>query len=253
MRFYFDDHAFLGIVNNEEGDTMKVLVACEESQAVTTELRKLGHEAYSCDIIECSGGHPEWHIMQDVIPLLNGNCEFTCVDGTAHAIDGKWDMIIAHPPCTYLTNGGAVRMFRKEIREYPPYGTFQMVNVDRLKCGIMARDFFMRILQADCDRIAVENPIPMGIYMLDNPSQVIQPYMFGDPYTKKTCLWLKGLPLLQPTNMVDKHHPFINGGGGRLERPNYKGQKFANGSCGRSKTFPGIARAMAEQWGGTIE
>lgn len=242
---------------------MKVLIACEESQAVCKEFRRLGHEAYSCDIIECSGGHPEWHIVQDVLPLLNpqdiplydGNTtingiEFKTCDGKEHFIYGKWDMIIAHPPCTYLTNGGAVRMFRKETRQYPPYGIFQMVNVERLKYGMIARDFFMRILQANCDRIAIENPIPMGIYMLEAPSQVIQPYLFGDPYSKKTCLWLKGLPHLQPTNVVDKYHPFINGGGGRMERPNYKGQKFASGSCGRSKTFPGVAKAMAEQWGG---
>lgn len=229
---------------------MKVLVACEESQAVTMELRRLGHEAYSCDIQECSGGHPEWHITQDVLPLLNGDCEFVSMDGQAHAIEGKWDMIIAHPPCTFLTNGGAVRMFRKEIKEYHPYGMFQMVNVERLKQGMLARDFFMRFMNADCERIAIENPIPMGIYMLPQPSQIIQPYMFGDPYSKKTCLWLKGLPILQPTNVLDKYQPFINGGGGRMERPNYKGKKFANGSCGRSKTFEGWAKAMAEQWAG---
>ena len=229
---------------------MKVLVACEESQAVTKEMRRLGHEAYSCDLQECSGGHPEWHIQQSVVPILNGRCSFETMDGEKHEVPGKWDMIIAHPPCTYLTNGGAVRMFRKDKKEYPPYGTFQMVNVDRLKCGMMARDFFMLFLYADCERIAIENPIPMSIYMLQKPSQVIQPYMFGDPYSKATCLWLKGLPLLQPTNVIEEYSPFINGGGGRMERSNYKGKKFANGSVGRSKTFPGIARAMAEQWAG---
>lgn len=242
---------------------MKVLVACEESQAVTIELRRLGHEAYSCDIQECSGGHPEWHIKGDVLQLLNPEYvhrwsdepaalgfEFFTSDGRLHFVGGKWDMIVAHPPCTYLTNGGAVRMFRKDEKEYPPYGTFQMVNVERLKEGMLARDFFMRFMNADCERIAIENPIPMGIYMLPQPSQVIQPYMFGDPYSKKTCLWLKGLPILQPTNVLDKYQPFINGGGGRMERANYKGKKFANGSCGRSKTFPGIAKAMAEQWAG---
>lgn len=229
---------------------MKVLVACEESQAVTKEFRRLGHEAYSCDLQECSGGHPEWHIKQSVLPLLNGRCDFETADGAKHSLSGKWDLIIAHPPCTYLTNGGAVRMFRNEKKDYPPYGTFQMVNVDRLQQGMMARDFFMLCWYADCERIAIENPIPMGIYMLEKPSQVIQPYMFGDPYSKKTCLWLKGLPPLQPTNVLSEYQPFINGGGGRMGRPNYKGKKFANGSCGRSKTFPGIAKAMAEQWGG---
>jgi hypothetical protein len=228
---------------------MKVLVACEESQRVCTAFREREHEAYSCDIQECSGGHPEWHIMGDCLPLLNGNCEFQTMDGVKHRIDGKWDLIIAHPPCTYLTNGGAVRMFRKVIKEYPPYGTFQMVNIERLKQGILARDFFMAFHNADCDRIAIENPMPMKIYVLPKESQMIQPYMFGDPYSKKTYLWLKGLPELQATNELDEYHPFINGGGGRLERENYKGQKFAEGSTGRSKTFEGIAKAMAEQWG----
>ena len=229
---------------------MRVLVACEESKAVTIELRRLGHEAYSCDLQECSGGHPEWHIQDSVVPLINGRTKFRTVDGVEHDIPAKWDMIIAHPPCTYLTNGGAVRMFRKEIKEFPPYGTFQMVNVERLKQGMLARDFFKLFVNADCDKVAIENPVPMSIYMLDKPAQVIQPYMFGDPYSKKTCLWLKGLEPLQPTNVLDEYHPFINGGGGRMERENYKGQTFANGSCGRSKTFPGIAKAMAEQWAG---
>lgn len=229
---------------------MKVLVACEESQAVTIELRKLGHEAYSCDLQECSGGHPEWHIHGSVVPLINGRTNFRTADGVEHTIPTKWDMIIAHPPCTFLTNGGAVQMFRNEKKEFPPYGTFQMVNVERLKQGMLARDFFMLFMFADCDRIAIENPIPMSIYMLDKPTQIIQPYMFGDPYSKRTCLWLKGLPPLEPTDIVKEYHPFINGGGGRLERENYKGQTFANGSRGRSKTFPGVAKAMAEQWAG---
>jgi hypothetical protein len=116
---------------------MKILVACEESQAVTIELRKFGHEAYSCDIQECSGEHPEWHCQEDVIPLLNGRCTFKTMDGGNHTIENEWDLSIAHPPCTYLTNGGAVQMFRKETKEYPPYGTFQMVNVERLKNGML--------------------------------------------------------------------------------------------------------------------
>lgn len=107
----------------------------------------------------------------------------------------------------------------------------------------------MLFLHANCEKVAVENPVPMGVYMLPKADQVIQPYMFGDPYSKKTCLWLKGLPALEPTEVVQDYHPFINGGGGRLERPNYKGQKFAEGSIARSKTFPGVAKAMAEQWG----
>ena len=123
-----------------------------------------------------------------------------------------------------------------------------MVNVERLKLGIQARDFFMAMLRADCDKIAVENPTPMSIYMLPKCQQVIQPYMFGDPYSKKTCLWLKGLAPLFSTEIMCNYQPLINGGGGRLDRPNYKGKKFADGSKQRSKTFPGIAKAMADQW-----
>lgn len=228
---------------------MKILVACEESQAVCKAFRERGHEAYSCDINECSGGHPEWHIQGDVIPLLNGKCSFKTCDGTKHAVVGEWDMLIAHPPCTYLTNGGAVRMFRQDFKEYPPYGKFQMVNVDRLKQGMLGRDFFMAIMYARCDRIAIENPIPMSVYMLPPCQQIVQPYEYGDPYSKKTCLWLKGLPKLTPTDILTEYQPFINGGGGRMNRPNYNGKRFATGSSNRSKTFPGIAKAMAEQWG----
>ena len=228
---------------------MRVLVACEESQRVCTAFRKKGHEAYSCDIVSCSGGHPEWHIKGDVLPLLDGCCRFITQDGTEHYVNGQWDLIIAHPPCTYLTNGGAVQMFRKEVKEYPPYGTFQMVNVERLKKGIKARDFFMQCLNAKCERIAIENPVPMSIYMLPKASQAIQPYDFGDAYSKKTYLWIRGLPPLMPTELLANKQPYINGGGGRLDRANYKGKKFATNSKTRSEAFPGIAEAMADQWG----
>ena len=217
---------------------MKILVACEESQAVTIELRKLGHEAYSCDIIDCSGGKPEWHIKQDVLPLLNGKCSFKTCDDTVHTIDDKWDMIIAFPPCTYMTNGGAVRM-------YPKKG---IIDEERFKKAMKAKEFFMMFYNTDCKKIAIENPIPMKIIGLPERTQVIQPYEYGEPYSKKTCLWLKGLPQLKPTNILTEYQPFINGGGGRLTKTNYKGKTFANGSIARSKTFPGIAKAMAEQW-----
>ena len=140
-------------------------------------------------------------------------------------------------------------MFRKEAKDFPPYGTFQMVNVERLKKGIEARDFFMACLEADCERVAIENPMPMSIYMLPKSSQMIQPYDFGDAYSKKTYLWLRGLPPLMPTEVLLTYSPYINGGGGRMERPNYKGKTFASNNKARSKTFPGIAKAMAEQWG----
>jgi site-specific DNA-cytosine methylase len=157
---------------------MKILVACEESQAVTIELRKLGHEAYSCDIIECSGGHPEWHLQQDVIPLLKE----------------KWDMIIAFPPCTYLTVNGN-RWFNVER-----YGE---KAIQRQKDREDAIKFFMAFADADCDRIAIENPVGIMSSTWRKPNQIINPYEFGDPFEKKTCLWLKGLPELKPTNIVD--------------------------------------------------
>lgn len=228
---------------------MKILIACEESQEVCKAFRKAGHEAYSCDIQECSGGHPEWHIQCGVHRLLNGNCQFKTSDLKWHKIETEWDMIIAHPPCTYLTNGGAVQMFRNEKKEYKPYGVFQMVNVDRLKRGMEARDFFMEIYNCNCKKIAIENPVPMSIWQLPPATQTIQPYMFGDKYSKKTCLWLKGLPPLFATACMIEYQPLINGGGGRLEKENYKGKKFAVGSVQRSKTFPGVAAAMAAQWG----
>ena len=124
-----------------------------------------------------------------------------------------------------------------------------MTNIERLKSGMLARDFFMAFMNANCEKVVIENPVPLSIYMLPKPSQIIQPYMFGDPFSKKTCLWLKGVKPLKPTNILTEYSPFINGGGGRTERANYKGKKFAVGSCNRSKTFPGIADAMAEQWG----
>ena len=221
---------------------MKILVACEESQAVTIELRKLGHEAFSCDIIECSGGHPEWHIMQDVLPLLNGRCSFKTMDGIEHSIDGKWDMIIAHPPCTYLTNAGARWLWAGG-----------KLNEERYKKGMEARKFFMRFIEADCPRIAVENPIPSAVYELPTYTQIIQPYEYGHPNTKKTCLWLKGLPPLQPTEIVkpEKARRFQQKNGkwrySCWEMDQRGGKERARE---RSKTFPGIAKAMAEQWGG---
>ena len=217
---------------------MKILVACEESQAVTVELRKLGHEAYSCDIEPCSGGHPEWHIRRDALPLLNGNCEFKTVDGAVHNIDGKWDMIIAFPPCTYLTNAGAVRMRVKG----------QIVR-ERYKKAMAAKEFFMKIMEADCEKIAIENPTPMKLIELPPYNQAVQPYEFGHPYSKRTCLWLKNLPPLIPTKIMKEHVPYVNGGckdaHGNYRR--FQGRKERDPKI-RAKTFPGIAKAMAEQW-----
>lgn len=220
---------------------MKVLVACEESQRVCIAFRKKGHESYSCDIIECSGGHPEWHIMQDVIPLLNGNCEFETVDGTKHQIEGKWDLIIAHPPCTYLTNAGACRM-------YPQKGK---IDTNRFAKAMDAKKFFMAFLNAECEKICIENPIPLSVVDLPKKTQVIQPYEFGHPYTKKTYLWLKGLPNLVPTNIVEPVGPYVCGNSEIWKKQAAKGVVYGKEKSAkhRSKTFEGIARAMSEQWG----
>jgi len=219
---------------------MKILVACEESQAVTKELRKLGHEAYSCDISPCSGGHPEWHIQQDVLPLLNGNCNFKTVNGASHYIADKWDMIIAFPPCTYLTNAGARHLWKNHE-----------LNQERYANGLEAKEFFMRFYNADCDKIAIENPTPSRIYDLPEKTQVIQPYMFGHPFTKRTQLWLKGLLPLHPTEIVQPERTWCPSGSysGKHEEKN-RGMFTKNRAKNRAKTFPGIARAMAEQWAG---
>lgn len=221
---------------------MKVLVACEESQAVTKEFRRLGHEAYSCDLQECSGGHPEWHIQQSVLPILNGRCLFKTTDGIEHHINGKWDLIIAHPPCTYLTVTGN-RWF-----DCVKYG-YKAQSRWNDRC--IAICFFLQIAYADCDKIAIENPIGCMSTYYRKPQQIIQPYMFGDPFEKKTCLWLKGVPELKPTEVVDapprKH---FNSG---KTMPSWYADVWhlpkEERAKIRSKTFPGIAKAMAEQWG----
>lgn len=219
---------------------MKVLIACEESQRVCTAFREKGHEAYSCDIQECSGGHPEWHILGDALQLINGNCEFKTMDGITHKIDGKWDLLIAHPPCTYLSNAGARHLYPKGV-----------LNQERYKNGLKAKEFFMMFYNADCEKIAVENPIPSKIYGLPKYSQTIQPYEHGHAYSKKTCLWLKNLPLLQPTAMISEHTPYLPSGTGRkLGGASYGAkEQDRNRKIMRSKTFTGIAKAMAEQWG----
>lgn len=225
---------------------MKIFVGCEESQAVTIELRKLGHEAYSCDIIECSGGHPEWHIRWDALALINGNCTFMTDDGELHRIDGKWDMIIAFPPCTYLTVTGN-RWFNVDR-----YGE---QAIKRQKNRQEAIEFFMAFANADCQRIAIENPVGIMSSTWRKPNQIINPFQFGDPYEKKTCLWLKGLPELKPTNIVEapprKH--FDSG----KSMPAWYAEAWhlpqEERAKLRSKTFPGIGKAMAEQWAGKAE
>lgn len=222
---------------------MKVLIACEESQTVCKAFRDLGHEAYSADIQECSGGYPEWHIQGDCLPLLNGNCTFTTADGASRTIEGKWDLIIAHPPCTYLTVTGN-RCFNVE-----KYGEKALKRIaDREE----AAKFFMSFVDADCDKIAIENPVGYMNSHYRKPNQIIQPWMFGDPAEKKTCLWLKGLPNLVPTDQVEPPERVKFESGKTMPAWYAEAWKLppAERSKLRSKTFEGFAKAMAEQWAG---
>lgn len=209
---------------------MNILVACEESQAVCKAFRECGHNAFSCDIVFCSGGKPEWHIWSDVSPLLNGKCIFRTCDGESHYIE-RWDMIIAFPPCTYLSKAGASRLFKK--------GT---IVEERLLLGQRAAEFFNSILNADCDKICVENPVPMKIFNLPLWQQVIEPYYFGVPVSKKTYLWLKGLPFLCPTKVVEPVYTFET-------FPLFKNSCGKYRQKNRSKTFKEVAEAMALSWG----
>lgn len=193
---------------------MSVLIACEESQAVTKEMRALGIEAYSCDIEPCSGGHPEWHIQGDVTPLL----------------DKEWDLIIAFPPCTHLAVSGAA-WFEQKRKD------------GRQKQGI---DFFMLFANAKCNRIAIENPVGIMSSKWRKPDQIIQPWMFGHPESKATCLWLKGLPKLIETNNVKVIYDTLPKN--QQQRLHYLPPSKDRGML-RSKTFLGIAKAMASQWG----
>ena len=218
---------------------MQVLVACEESQRVCMAFREKGHEAYSCDIIDCSGGHPEWHIKQDVIPLLNGHCEFITCDGKTHEIENSWDLLIAHPPCTYLSNAGARHLWKGHE-----------LQADRVMLGIQSRDLFMQFLWSSIPLICVENPVPSKVFCLPQYTQSIQPYMFGHPFTKKTCLWLKGLPPLKSTNIVKPVATWCPSGSySHKHGEQHKGMFTTDRAKNRAKTFQGIANAMAEQWG----
>lgn len=226
---------------------MNVLVACEESQRVCTAFREKGHNAFSCDILPCSGGHPEWHIMDDVLSILNpyelpfggSVIEFRTMDGMDYVIE-KWDLIIAHPPCTYLTLAGN-KWFKPEFADRFP---------DRQKQRKEAVDFFMAIANADCDKIAIENPVGVMSSQWRKPDQYIEPFMFGDPEKKKTGLWLKGLPLLKPTNIVEPLIIYCKSG---ANEPRWHMETMHLPKEERSRvcsqTFPGIARAFAEQWG----
>lgn len=210
---------------------MKILIACEESQAVCIAFRERGHEAYSCDLQDCSGGHPEWHFKGDCLPLLNGFCEFVTMGGVHVKLDDRWDMIIAHPPCTKTSNAGAKHLWRGH-----------KLNLPRYYEGMCGKALFMAISKADCDRIVIENPRPSAVFEFPPHTQVIQPYEYGHPVSKTTLLWEKGVEPLTPTAEVEPEHNCHEAGtwfmkGGKERQKN------------RSKTFPGIAQAMAEQWG----
>ena len=222
---------------------MKVLVACEESQEVCKAFRELGHEAYSCDIQEPSGGHPEWHILGDALKAVEAR-EVATMDGTMHEV-GKWDLLIAHPPCTYLTVTGN-RWFNVER-----YGD---AAINRLINRQEAVNFFMEFALSDIQKIAIENPVGHMSTAWRKPDQIIHPYMFGNPARKATCLWLKGLPKLTPTDMVEPDIIHYKNGTGTDNPWHMETMKLPpeERAKARSKTFPGIAAAMAEQWGGDV-
>lgn len=201
---------------------LKVLIACEESQTTCKAFRALGHEAYSCDIQDCSGGHPEWHIKGDALALL----------------DKDWDLIIAHPPCTYMSKAGARWM-------YPKAG---QLSEERYKLAMEAKDFFMQFYNAKCPHIAIENPVPLKVVGLPKATQSIQPYEYGEKYSKQTLLWLKGLPKLKPTCIVKEHTTWMPSNTSGFAKGQGGGRGFAHDQKTASKTFEGVAAAFAKQW-----
>jgi hypothetical protein len=215
----------------------KILIACEESQAVCKEFRALGYEAYSCDILPESGGHPEWHIQDDLFNVL----------------DQGWDLMIAFPPCTYLSVSGAQWYYHPgdkdlPIKERRPHPKYPNRNNDRQD----AKEFFIKLYSSNIKHIAIENPVGIMNTQFLKPTQIIQPWMFGDEATKTTCLWLKNLPRLQPTNIVGKGERTVFASG--KSHPKWYAEALAKAKTPeerrnlRSKTFPGIAKAMAKQW-----
>jgi hypothetical protein len=203
----------------------RILIACEESQTVCKAFRARGFEAYSCDVQDCSGGHPEWHIKDDVLKHINAG----------------WDLVIAHPPCTYLSKAGARWLYAGGE-----------LNQKRLSLGLAAKDFFNAMLNAKAKFIAVENPTPMKVYDLPEHTQAIQPWQFGHAYSKRTLLWLKNLPMLVPTNMVKEHKPYLPSNTGGKKRGHSYSIGVSKNAKQSSKTFEGVAEAMAEQWGAVL-
>lgn len=230
---------------------LKVLIACEESQEVCKAFRKRGYEAYSCDLQDCSGGHPEWHVRGDCLSIIDGWCTFITMDGAEHCIGGRWDLIIAHPPCTFLTVSGN-RWF--DINKYGEKAIQRYKNRDE------AFSFFMEFVNSPCKHIAIENPVGYANTHYRKPDQIIQPYMFGEHAKKSTCLWLKGLPKLKPTNIVDcgkidKYGCSVGASANYARDENGKILAWNDPRTARirSRTFPGIAAAMAEEWGNFLQ
>jgi hypothetical protein len=220
----------------------RILIACEESQATTKAFRKLGHEAFSCDLLPCSGGHPEWHFQQDVFEV----------------IDMGWDLMVAHPPCTFLAGSGAQWLSNPEDRDLPfderrPNPKYPNRRQDMLD----SVEFVKALYNANIKHIAIENPVGLLSGKWRKPDQIVQPYMFGDEATKTTCLWLKNLPLLVPTDVVGKGERTVFSSG--KSHPKWYADALKNAKTKeerqtlRSKTFEGMADAFAEQWGGIFK
>lgn len=232
---------------------LNVLVACEESQAVCKAFRALGHNAYSCDILQCSGGHPEWHFSHDIATVLN-HTDLTLQNGEQAVINGEWDIMIGHPPCTFLAVSGAKWYYHPDDKDLPieqrrPHPKFPNRAKDREEGAA----FFMLLANADVKRIAIENPVGIMSRRWRKPNQTIQPYMFGDPFSKGTCLWLKNLRELHPSKETDDRGEWIVFDSGKKLPKWYsdgltKTKTPEERRTMRSKTFPGIARAIAEQW-----
>jgi len=205
-------------------EDIKILIACEESQEVCKAFRELGYNAFSCDLQDCSGGHPEWHIKGDALE---------------EAYSGKYDLMIAHPPCTYMSKAGARWM-------YPTAGN---LDAKRFEQAMEAKDMFLKLLNAPIKYIAVENPTPLKVVELPKHSQAIQPYEYGHEYSKRTLLWLKNLPLLKPTDIKENYKPYLPSNTGGAKRGQKHSRGIAKNAKESSKTFTGVAKAMAEQWG----
>lgn len=230
-----------------------ILIACEESQRVCTEFRKLGFNAYSCDILPCSGGHPEWHFKQDVLQVIK-NKGGILETGKEYFVEGEWDLMVAHPPCTFLAVSGAKWFYHPNDKDLPvdqrrPHPNFPNRAMEREE----AAKFFMKLAKANIKHIAIENPVGIMNTRFRKPNQIVQPWQFGDSASKKTCLWLKNLPLLVPTDIVDPGEYIEFGSGRRLAKWYSDGltktKTPEERRIWRSKTFPGFAKAIAEQWG----